>query len=479
MVLTLVSSIAIYIATLERLPDEVRIYSGKSTGLYHKVVAEIKDSVYRRTGVTVLNVPSNGSLANLDALEKEDADFAIVQGTVEFSDYSIVTPLYPDVMLVIVRKGSGIENIWDLRGRAVSIGPDGSGMRQSANKLLEHYGVNVSDLKDNELYFDELLTNEQLVGAIVTIGIDNADLEKIFDTGKFDLLPIDDASAIELKNPFLKKMDIPQGLFGIQGDVPQQPLTALTTTAFIITREEMSDTLVQAVVKSVHQDNLRLRFPSIFRREQVSEWVSSSLHPAALSYFYPADNIGMVTQVIGSLNALKELILATVALCYLFWTYWRKLMAREAEARLEKQRAILDRFMEATLNVEQAQSGSYDVNLLRDSLFRITTIRLRALKQFTGHEIRSDQRFSIFMTQCGDLINKIQLKMVSQLASGVELVSIEREYAVPPVTKKTESNESQQQAFGKLRGKAVSSDSKSKKKQPKKDLKSKKASKKK
>ena len=73
-------------------------------------------------------------------------------------------------------------------------------------------------------------------------------------------------------------------------------------------------------------------------------------------------------------------------------------MAREAEARLEKKRAILDRFMEATLNVEEAQSGSYDVQTLRESLFRITTIRLRALKQFTGHEIRSDQRFSIFLT---------------------------------------------------------------------------------
>ena len=83
--------------------------------------------------------------------------------------------------------------------------------------------------------------------------------------------------------------------------------------------------------------------------------------------------------------------------------------------------------MESTFKVETGQSGCYDVAQLRDSLFRITTIRLRALRQFTDHEIRSDQRFSIFLTQCGDLINKIQLKIVSQLASVEPLESIDRE----------------------------------------------------
>ena len=231
----------------------------------------------------------------------------------------------------------------------------------------------------------------------------------------------------------------------------------MATTAFVITREDTPDELVQAVIKSVHEENLRVSFPGVLRREEVTEWVSSSMHPAALAYFYPADNIGMITQVIGSLNALKELILATIALCYLFWTYWRKLMAREAEARLEKQRVILDRFMEATYKVEEGQSGSYEVGLLRDSLFRITTIRLRALKQFTDHEIRSDLRFSIFITQCGDLINKIQMKIVSQLASVDMLETIERGQAVPTSSTAGESETSKETSTQKPKSKKKTS----------------------
>lgn len=427
MLLTLVSSIVIYVVTLESLPEKARIHSGIDSGLYYRIASEIAPSITERSSVPVEVVPSNGSIANITALEQGESEFAIVQGTVDFSRFAIVTPLYPDVMLVIVRKDSEIRNIRDLAGQAISLGPEGSGMRQSATKLLEHYGVPVDALTQTEEYFDQLVSDDTLQGAIVTTGIENQDLAAILNTGDFELLPIEDARAIELKTPFLKMMEIPQGLYGMNGDVPPNDIPVLATTAFVVTTEEMADELVQAVIKSIHEENLRVKFPGVLRREEVTEWVSSSLHPAALSYFYPADNIGMIKETIGSLHALKELILATFALCYLIWTYWRKLMAREAQARLEKQRVILDRFMESTFKVETGQSGCYDVAQLRDSLFRITTIRLRALRQFTDHEIRSDQRFSIFLTQCGDLINKIQLKIVSQLASVEPLESIDRE----------------------------------------------------
>tara|TARA_B100000700_G_scaffold331255_1_gene462652 strand:- start:3531 stop:4994 length:1464 start_codon:yes stop_codon:yes gene_type:complete len=427
MLVLFVSSLLIYILTLESLPEKARIHSGIDSGLYYRIAAEIAPSITERSSVPVEVIQSNGSVANITALEQGEAEFAIVQGTVDFSQFSIVTPLYPDVMLVIVRKDSEIRNIRDLTGQAISLGPEGSGMRQSATKLLEHYGVPIEALTQTDKYFDQLVSDDTLQGAIVTTGIENQDLAAILNTGKFELLPIEDARAIELKTPFLKMMEIPQGLYGMNGDVPPKDIPVLATTAFVVTSQDMADELVQAVIKSIHEENLRVKFPGVLRREEVTEWVSSSMHPAALSYFYPADNIGMIKETIGSLHALKELILAMFALCYLIWTYWRKLMAREAQARLEKQRAILDRFMESTFKVETGQTGCYDVTQLRDSLFRITTIRLRALRQFTDHEIRSDQRFSIFMTQCGDLINKIQLKIVSQLASAESLESIDRE----------------------------------------------------
>ena len=457
MVTLFVSSLVIYFFTLERLPDEIRINSGIKTGLYYRTASKLATSIEDRVNIPVKVVVTNGSLANVDALNQGEAEFGIVQGTVDFSQYSIVTPLYPDIMFVIVRKESGISNIRELSGKAVALGPQGSGMRQSATKLMEHYGVAIDGLSSTEEYFNRLLENKELQGAIVTTGIDNQDLKRILDTGDFALLPIEDAEAIELKSPFLKVMQIPQGLFGLSGNVPPEKINVLATTAFVITREDTPDELVQAVIKSVHEENLRVSFPGVLRREEVTEWVSSSMHPAALAYFYPADNIGMITQVIGSLNALKELILATIALCYLFWTYWRKLMAREAEARLEKQRVILDRFMEATYKVEEGQSGSYEVGLLRDSLFRITTIRLRALKQFTDHEIRSDLRFSIFITQCGDLINKIQMKIVSQLASVDMLETIERGQAVPTSSTVGESETSKETSTQKPKSKKKTS----------------------
>ena len=86
-------------------------------------------------------------------------------------------------------------------------------------------------------------------------------MKRILDTGDFALLPIEDAEAIELKSPFLKVMQIPQGLFGLSGNVPPEKINVLATTAFVITREDTPDELVQAVIKSVHEENLRVSFP--------------------------------------------------------------------------------------------------------------------------------------------------------------------------------------------------------------------------
>ena len=100
MLLTLVSSIVIYVVTLESLPEKARIHSGIDSGLYYRIASEIAPSITERSSVPVEVVPSNGSIANITALEQGESEFAIVQGTVDFSRFAIVTPLYPDVMPV-------------------------------------------------------------------------------------------------------------------------------------------------------------------------------------------------------------------------------------------------------------------------------------------------------------------------------------------------------------------------------------------
>jgi len=57
----------------------------------------------------------------------------------------------------------------------------------------------------------------------------------------------------------------------------------------------------------------------------------------------------------------------------------------------------------------------YDHDELHQFLDHVTEIKLQALTKLTHEELRSDQAFSIFLLQCANLINKIQLKILTCL----------------------------------------------------------------
>ena len=60
---------------------------------------------------------------------------------------------------------------------------------------------------------------------------------------------------------------------------------------------------------------------------------------------------------------------------------------------------------------EQSDGPSY--GFLQGFLDQVTEIKLEALTQLTHEELRSDQAFSIFILQCGNLISKIQMKILN------------------------------------------------------------------
>ena len=141
------------------------------------------------------------------------------------------------------------------------------------------------------------------------------------------------------------------------------------------------------------------------------------MHPIAQRYFNPADNFGMMANVMESLAATKELLFALGAGIYLIWIRWRRMEERELQEIMEHQKEHLDRFLNQTLQIERAQIKSDDVEELQGYMAAVTEIKLKALQELTEEELRGDQAFSIFLDQCSNLIGKIQMKILG-LTSG-------------------------------------------------------------
>ena len=324
-----------------------------------------------------------------------------------------VAPLYPEVVHVVVRKGSPIKSVDDLSSCQVVCGPDGSGMKASAARVLKHYGISEDVVEPKDLYFESLLNDEEIDAAIVTTGFMNRDLQKMLASGRFELLPLEGAKAIATKDASFQIADIPRGLYREGTAIPPGELPTVATTALLVVREEANELLIGRVLEAIYDEGLGVEFSTLISRDETIARSPVDLHFVSRGYFNPPDRIGQAAQVMETLAAFKELSVALVAGLYLVWKR-RKSQREIKEAEyVQMQKDHLDIFLEKTLEIERAQMDTVDIDELQDFLDQVTEIKLEALTQLTHEELRSDQAFSIFILQCGNLISKIQMKILN------------------------------------------------------------------
>ncbi len=221
MVGVLLLSLVYWFATRGRIPSEVRIATGRPGGEYYSFAAYQGNVIEsRNNGVSVSVVDTEGSLDNVEKLIVDGSvEVAILQGgCVDLSGFGeteqpvIIAPLFQDVVHVVVRNGRGISKMSDPAGRRIVIGSSKSGMRQSAEFLLEQYDLIGKFEEAESNYFDALPDDESIDAAIITSGLQNRDLRRILKTGDYSLLPVTDASAMEIADPYFRKFEISRGM---------------------------------------------------------------------------------------------------------------------------------------------------------------------------------------------------------------------------------------------------------------------------
>ncbi len=406
------ASVVTWWTTREVLPPRIQIATAAEGGLYHKFGSVLAPHLEERTGRPVVLRVTAGSGENLSLLLAGDADLALLQGETAGSDsVRALTPLFRDVLHVVARVGSGVESIAGLAGRSVAIGPANSGMRSTASTILQHYGVETGGLEGSERYFGAMADDSEIDAALVTTGLLNPDLEALLGSGGFELLPVRDAEALAIRNPFLTPFQIPRGFYREDPPVPPAPVSTVATTTVLAVREDAGALLVKATLATLYENDLRRDVPILMRRRQVAVWDELPQHPAAADYFRPYSGIGLLADMMESAAALEELIFALGAALYLGWSQWQRIKSRERERAVQLAKEHLDVFFEETMRIEKAQMQTDDASALRGFLDAVTAIKLRAIRELTDEDLRADTSFSIFLQQCANLTRKIQSKI--------------------------------------------------------------------
>jgi TRAP transporter TAXI family solute receptor len=139
-----------------------RIGTGGTAGTYYPVGGMIANAVSQPGKIVATAQASNGSLANVNAIAGGSLEAGLSQSDVatwaytgtgafegkpKIADLRLIANLYPESIHLVVKKGSGIKSVADLKGKRVALDEPGSGTLINARMVLAAWGVKETDLK--------------------------------------------------------------------------------------------------------------------------------------------------------------------------------------------------------------------------------------------------------------------------------------------------------------------------------------------
>ncbi|MCI5138127.1 MAG: TAXI family TRAP transporter solute-binding subunit, partial [Candidatus Electrothrix sp. AR1] len=415
-------SIGTWFCTRDRLPDAIRIASGSTGGEYYKFGDALEKKLSSRTSRPVKNIKTAGTLENLRLLKEGKVEVALLQSIV-FPDLdddasnsiSVIAPLYFESVIILAKKISGIESVYDLENRRVCTGVKESGTEKTSDDLLDFYGLKKvkrvhESFHDNSSHSDR----NSCDAGIMVMGLRGPCLQEM---GKTDMrvLELPYVKALAESEAFLAEFTLPEGVFARHPlpTLPHKNIQTVAYTALLAVRKGASSALVNKVLDAVYRTDLRINFPDLLPLKEVRGWSEIPLDQTAQEYYNPLRRMEVFATRMEAFAAVKELFFAFLAISYFFWLRFNELRRKEERIQALKMKEELDVFLQETIALDRKQMQSESPEELRSIIDQITEIKIKALEELTNEQLQSDQMFSIFLIQCHNLIFKIQNKIGS------------------------------------------------------------------
>jgi TRAP transporter TAXI family solute receptor len=257
-------------------------------------------------GLVATSVASNGSVANVTAIAAGTAQSGFVQSDIAHWAYNgtgiyqgrpkvdglrAIANLYPESIQLVVRKGSGIKSVAELRGRKVSLDEPGSGTLVDARLILAAYGLSEKDLKAEYLRAQQVADSlkDGTVDAFFSVsGWPQSAVADLAATVGIELVPIagPEIDALISQFPFFTAEEIPDNAYrGVAG------VKTVSVHAIWATSIKQSEELIYKVTAALWNPATRKLLDSghakgrEIRLDTATTGVGIPLHPGAEKFY--------------------------------------------------------------------------------------------------------------------------------------------------------------------------------------------------
>jgi TRAP transporter TAXI family solute receptor len=232
-------------------PRTITLATGLEGGAYAELGPRYQ-KILARSGITVRLLPTAGDVDNLAKLRdrRSDVSAAFVQAGIptaeESSGLSSLGTLMFSPMWVFSRGEHSDVGLGNLAGKRLSIGPEGSGTRFQALRLLALNGVDPQrlDLKGyTPAEAEKALDRGELDAAIIVAGWESPVIRRMMADPRLWLVNFPRADAYTALRPYLTKLMIPMGVGDLAKNLPRTDVALLATKVSLLIREDLHPAL--------------------------------------------------------------------------------------------------------------------------------------------------------------------------------------------------------------------------------------------
>lgn len=251
-------------------PKKISISTGSESGAYYGFARRYAE-ILARNGVTLEVKTSSGTVENLGRLQKGEVEIALVQGGVPLPQAaSDETPdqglplrslgsLFYEPVWVFYRGTQTFRHLYELRGKRIAIGPEGSGIRVLALRLLAANGMtpeqqgNTTLLPVSGLKAAEALQQGEVDAMMVTAAPEAPMVKALLQAPGIRLLTFAQAEAYTRRFLFLSRLRFPAGGTDLVRNLPDQDIDLLAVTGNLVVREDLHPAIVSLLLQAASE----------------------------------------------------------------------------------------------------------------------------------------------------------------------------------------------------------------------------------
>lgn len=257
-------------------------------------------------GLIAVAQSTEGSVANVRGIAEGRLESGLSQADISYWAYTgqgifkeggpltelrTIANLFPETVHLVVRRGTDIASVGDLRGKRVSLDREGSGTRVDALLILKAYGLKEKDLDTYAMPVGvaaDMLRAGELDAFFMVVGAPATAITDLAQEGLTSLVPIAGPEADTLREtyPFFSSDRIPSGTYWNVATTD-----TLSVGAQWIVSAEVSDELVYGITRALWHGSTRRLLDSghpkgrLITLDNALKGLVVPLHPGARRYY--------------------------------------------------------------------------------------------------------------------------------------------------------------------------------------------------